>query len=59
MKKAVLKNFAVFTGKLQAFIKNATLSKTHSSTGVLSSKYCETFKNTHFEEHLLIEQLLL
>ena len=45
MKKAVLKNFATFTGKLQAcsFIKKTPIQ-------VFSSKYCKTFKNTYFEE---------
>ena len=52
MKKAVSKNFAIFTGKLQAcnFFKNRP---------VFSSKNCEIFKNTYFKEHLLGEQLLL
>ena len=47
MKKAALKNFAIFTGKLQAcnFIKN-------TPTQVFFSKYYEIFKNTYFEEHL-------
>ena len=54
MKKALLKNLAIFIGKLQAcnFIKN-------TPTQVFSSEYCEIFKNTYFEEHLLSEQLLL
>ena len=48
MKKAVLKNFAIFTGKLQAcnFIKNTL-------TLVFSSEYCKIFKNTYLEKHLL------
>ena len=48
MKKTVLKNFATFTGKLQAcnFIKQ-------TPTLVFFSEYCEIFKNTYFEEHLL------
>ena len=47
MKKAVLKHFAIFTGKLQAcnFIKKRFQH--------ISSEYCEIFKNAYFEEHLL------
>ena len=47
MKKAVLKNFAIFTGKLQAcnFIKKRLQHR-------YSSGYCKIFKNTYFEEHL-------
>ena len=54
MKKAVLKNFAIFTGKLEAcsFIKNTPAQ-------VFSTEYCEIFRNVYFEEHLLSEQLLL
>ena len=46
MKKAVLKYFATFAGKLKAcnFIKIRQ---------VLFSKYCEIFKNTCFEERPL------
>ena len=43
MKKPVLKNFAIFTVKLQACFP----------TKVFSSEYCEIFTNTYFEEHLL------
>ena len=60
MKKAVLKHFAIFTGKhpcwnlflikLQTkaynFIKNETPAQ------VFSYECCEIFKNTDFEEHL-------
>ena len=49
MKKALLKNFAIFTGKLQD-VKN-TLQHT--------CECCKIFKNTYFEEHLLSEQQLL
>ena len=65
MKKDVLEKFAIFTGKLQAcnFIKR-------NPTQVFSCEYCEVFKNTYYEEHLLtvaflkelqntVEQLLL
>ena len=46
-KKAALKTFAVFTGKLKAcnFIKNSVFPQ------VFSCEYCEIFKNTYFEEH--------
>ena len=49
MKKAVLKNFAISTEKLQTcnFVKKGLL------TQVFSSTYCEIFKNIYFEEHLL------
>ena len=42
------KNFALLTGKLQAcnFIKR-------DPTQMFFSEYCEIFKNTYFEEHLL------
>ena len=55
MKKAVLKNFAIFTGKLQAcnFIKNTLQQR------CFPSEYCEIFKNSYFEEHLPGEQLLI
>ena len=54
MKKAVLKNFGIFTGKLQAynFIKKRLQHR-------YSSEYCQIFKNTYSEKHLLGEQLLL
>ena len=61
-KKSVLKNLAIFTGKnlcwslllirLQAF-KRATLFKRDLNTGVICHS-CEIFKNTDFEEHLLM-----
>ena len=60
IKKAVLKNFAIFTGihlcwslfliKLQAF-RPATLLK-RDSTQVFFFEYCEIFKNTCFEKYL-------
>ena len=48
MKKAVIKNFARFTGKLQAcnFIKKR-------QQHMFSSAYYEVFKNIYCEEHLL------
>ena len=44
MKNVVLKDFAIFTGKLQIcnFIKKR----------LFSSEYCEIFKGNYFEEHL-------
>ena len=42
-KKAVLKNFAIFTGK--DLLKKKIQDK-------FSCEYCEMFKNTNFEEHL-------
>ena len=49
LKKAVLKNFAISTEKLQTcnFVKKGLL------TQVFSSAYCKIFKNIYFEEHLL------
>ena len=58
IKKAVFKNFAIFTGKhlyWSLFLKidsnKETFIKENSSTGVFLKNY-ETFKNTYFEEHL-------
>ena len=65
MKKAVLKNVAIFTGKhlcwslflikLRAF-RPATILKRDSNTGV-SFEYCEVFKNTYLKN--IWERLLL
>ena len=52
-KKAVLKNFAIFTGKHLCAIRPATLSKRDSNTGV-SCEYSKIFKNICFEEHLRV-----
>ena len=59
IKKAVLKNFAIFKGKhltwslflinLQAW-RSATLKKT--PTQLFSFEFCEIFKNTYSEEHV-------
>ena len=48
MKKAVLKTFAIFTGKLQAcnFIKERLQH-------MFCSEFCGIFKNAYFEERLL------
>ena len=56
IKKAVLKNFEIFTGKhlcwsFQSF-RPATLSKTDFKKQVFSREYCEIFKSTYFEKHL-------
>ena len=60
IKKAVLKNIAIFTGihlcwslfliKLQA-LRPATLIK-ETPTQVFFCEHCEVFKNTYFEKHL-------
>ena len=60
MKSAVLKSFAIFTGKhlccslflikLHAF-RHAIYEK-ETVTQVFSYEYCEIFKNTYFEKHL-------
>ena len=54
MKKAVLKNFAIFVGKLQScnFIKK-TPTNFFTPTLVFSSEYCEIFKSIYLEEHLI------
>ena len=49
IKKAVLKNFAVFTENTCVGVFSSALLKRDSNTGVL---LCEIFKNTYFEEHL-------
>ena len=43
-KKAILKNFAIFTGKQLCW----------SMFWFFSREYCETFQNTYFEKHLPI-----
>ena len=45
MKKAILKNFTIFTEKKKTRVLE-------SSTQVPSSEICEIFKNTYLEEHL-------
>ena len=61
-KKAVLKNFAKFTGKQlcqsllfkkAAIQRPSTLSKRDSGTGV-SREFCEFFKNTYFYKMPLV-----
>ena len=64
-KKAVLKNFAIFTGQKQLVI--SVLKKIHQHiktmwllltgkhlcwSSLFNSEYCETFQSTYFEEHL-------
>ena len=59
MKKVVLNNFVIFTGKtpaLESFfnkvaIRTAILLKRVSSK-VFSCEYCKTFKKNYFDEHL-------
>ena len=52
-KKAVLKNFAIFTGKQLFWNPFFQLYQKETPTEVFSCEYCEIFKNTYFEEHLL------
>ena len=52
IKKAALKNFAIFTGKtlvLESLFNR--ISRKDSNAGV-SCEYCEILKNTYFEEHM-------
>ena len=49
-KKAILKNFAVITGK--HLCCSLFLLKRDTPAQVFSFEYCEIFKNTYFEEHL-------
>ena len=69
-KKAVLKSFAIFTGKKtpvldSLFNKFAGMKACkfikkrlqHRCFPVFSCEYCETFKNTYFEEHRLFLDL--
>ena len=42
----------------QESCRRATLLE-QTPTQVFSSEYCEIFKNTYFDEHLLTEQLIL
>ena len=62
-KKAVLKNFALFTGrKWQVFCEKIYqdvkqhVAASYTKTPVLKSffnfEYCEIFQSTYFEEHL-------
>ena len=51
-KKAVLKNFAIFTGKQLLWNPFFQLYQKETPTEVFSCEYCEIFKNTYFEEHL-------
>ena len=61
-KKAVLKNFAIFTGKylrwslfsirLQAFWLATLLKRKETPTQVFSCEFYEFFKSTYFEKHL-------
>ena len=48
VKKAVLKNFAIFAGKHLCW----SLFLKRDSRQVFSCEYCEILKNTYFEKHL-------
>ena len=50
MKKAVLKHLTIFIAKLQS----CHLTEKETPTQMFSSEYCKIFKNTYFEEHLLM-----
>ena len=54
MKKGVLKNFAIFTGKHNkvASLQTCNFIKKDTPVRVLSCGQCEIFKSTYFEEHL-------
>ena len=54
MKKAVFKNFAIFTEKMQAcnFIKKR-LQRRCFPLNIAKNTFLRIFKNTYFEEHLL------
>ena len=51
MKKAVLISFAIFTGCWSDFFDKVARQK-ETPAQVFSNEYCETFKNTYFEEQL-------
>ena len=51
VKKGVLKNFEIFTGKHRG-LKTCNFFKKRPPTQVFSCEYCEIFKNTYFEKHL-------
>ena len=52
VKKGVLKNSAIFTGKHLCWSPFFIKLKTVTPTKVFSCEYCEVFKNTYFENHL-------
>ena len=53
-KKAVFKDFAIFTGKhlCRSLFLSLQLYWKENITQVFSSEYCETFNNSYFEKHL-------
>ena len=52
-KKAVLKNFSIFTRKLLCQIAQAcNFNKRETPAQVFSCECCEIFNKTYFEEHL-------
>ena len=57
-KKAIFKNFAIFTGKhlcWSLFLINF-IKKRLQLTQVFSWEYCKNFKNTYYKEHLQIRE---
>ena len=61
IQKAILKNFAIFTGK--CLTQAIQIYENETPTQVLFCKYYKIFKNTYFEEYLLaaafVQYLLL
>ena len=55
MKKAVLKNFAIFTVK-QLFLQ---VYRKETLRQMFSCEYCEIYKNTYFEEYLRAAAFIL
>ena len=52
IKKAVLKCFAIFTGKHLCWSLLVIKLQRLTPAQVFPCEYCENFKNTYFEEHL-------
>ena len=52
MKKAVLKNFAIFIGKHLRWSLFLIKLQTFRKIQLFSCDYCENFKKIYFEEHL-------
>ena len=58
LKKALLKNFTILTGKHLCWsfflikLQALRLHEKEIPTQVFSCEYCEIFKDTYFEEHL-------
>ena len=49
IKKAILKNFQIFTGK---HLRWSLFTKKKTLTQMFFCEYCEIFMNIYFEEHL-------